>query len=177
MQQYTSRRRRCWSLLKELDKEIVLSEGHKADLLLDLSGLDRHERTMIMASIGNARNFDRIAEALAIQHPRIHLRESKRPMGAGKGQKNQRKGGKYRRKGGKRSWKGKPSRKGSSAYVADDYDYDYDYDAMMHDEIQDYADPAHVDADDSEAKADAEAQDTFRSESSRGKALHSNGTC
>ena len=35
MHQYISRRRRCWKLLKELDPEIVLSEGHRADMLLD----------------------------------------------------------------------------------------------------------------------------------------------
>ena len=31
MYQYVSRRRRCWQLLKELDKEIELSEGHRAE--------------------------------------------------------------------------------------------------------------------------------------------------
>ena len=44
MQQYISRRRRCWILLTELDPEIALSEGHRADMLLDLAGLDRNER-------------------------------------------------------------------------------------------------------------------------------------
>eukprot|EP00973_Karenia_brevis_P014210 1933003-Karenia_brevis.AAC.1 len=29
--QYMSRRKRCWVSLKELDKEIVLSDGHHAD--------------------------------------------------------------------------------------------------------------------------------------------------
>ena len=47
MCQYVARRRRCWALLQELDKELVLSEGHRADLLLDLSGLDRNERVMV----------------------------------------------------------------------------------------------------------------------------------
>ena len=39
MQQFVSRRRRTWRLMKELDPEITLSEGHLADLLLDLCGL------------------------------------------------------------------------------------------------------------------------------------------
>ena len=69
MQQYISRRKRCWKLLKELDPEIMLSEGHRADMLLDLAGLDRGEKTMIQASIGNAREFDKIADALIVQHP------------------------------------------------------------------------------------------------------------
>ena len=93
MNGYCSRRRRCWKLLTELDKEIVLSEGHRADLLLDLAGLDKNERTMVQASIGNSREFDKIAEALVVQHPRIHLTKSgkgsygsgnSRPKGHGK---------------------------------------------------------------------------------------------
>ena len=74
MQQYMSRRRRCWNLLIELDPEMNLSEGHRADMLLDLAGLEKTERTMIQASIGNARDFDKIAEVLVVQHPRIHTK-------------------------------------------------------------------------------------------------------
>ena len=86
MQQYVSRRRRCWKLLKELDQEIVLSEGHRADMLLDLAGLDRTERTMIQASIGNARDFEKVADALVVQHPRIHLKNTPmKPTDKGKG--------------------------------------------------------------------------------------------
>ena len=40
---------------------------------------------MVQASISNEGDFDRVAEALIIQHPRIHLRESqKRAKGKGK---------------------------------------------------------------------------------------------
>jgi hypothetical protein len=74
MQQYVGRRRRSWKLLQELDPELWLSEGHRADMLLDLAGLDKSERVMIQASIGNARDFDKIADALIVQHPRIHIR-------------------------------------------------------------------------------------------------------
>ena len=41
MHSYVARRRRCWKLLTELDPVLALSEGHRADLLLDLSGLDK----------------------------------------------------------------------------------------------------------------------------------------
>jgi len=61
-------------LLQELDPEMSLSEGHRADMLLDLAGLDKGERCMIQASIGNVRDFNKIADALIIQHPRIHIR-------------------------------------------------------------------------------------------------------
>mgnify|MGYP000644818396 CR=1 FL=1 len=102
MQQYISRRRRSWKLLRELDPEIVLSEGHRADMLLDLAGLDRNERTMIQASIGNARDFEKIANALIVQHPRVHLKSSgqvgvSRHLGKGKG--------KAKGKGQEEQWK------------------------------------------------------------------------
>jgi hypothetical protein len=84
MTQYVSRRQRCWKLLKELDPDIELSEGHRADMLLELAGLDRNERIMVQASVNNARTFDQIAEALILQHPRIHLKETKK-TNAGKG--------------------------------------------------------------------------------------------
>ena len=57
-----------------MDPVIHLSEGHRSDMLPDLSGLTREERVMEQASISNERDFDRVAEALIIQHPRVHLR-------------------------------------------------------------------------------------------------------
>ena len=64
MTQYVSRRRRCWNLLTTLDPDIHLSDGHRADMLLDLAGIDKDQRIMVQASIGNARNYDKVAEAL-----------------------------------------------------------------------------------------------------------------
>ena len=61
-----------------MDPVIHLSEGHGSDMLLDLSGLTREERVLVQASISNERDVDRVAEALIIQHPRVHLRESQR---------------------------------------------------------------------------------------------------
>ena len=76
MHQYISRRRRCWTLLEEIDLEIVLNEGDRADMLLDLAGLDKLERIMIQASIWNARDFDKIAGALVVWHLRACLKHS-----------------------------------------------------------------------------------------------------
>ena len=59
----------------QMDPVIHLSEGHRSDMLLDLSGFKREERVMVQASISDARDFDRVAETLIIQHPRTHLRE------------------------------------------------------------------------------------------------------
>ena len=85
MKQYVSRRRRCGTLLVQMNPVLHLSEGHRSDMLFDLSGLTREERITVQASISNERDFDRVAEALIIQHPRIHLRESqRRTKGRGK---------------------------------------------------------------------------------------------
>ena len=60
-------------------------EHISADMQLDLSGLTREKRVMVQASISNERDFDRVAEAIIIQHPRIHLRVSqRRTKGKGK---------------------------------------------------------------------------------------------
>ena len=78
MKQYVSRPRRCWILLVPTETVIHLSEGHRSNMVLDLSGLTREERVMVQASIVNERDFDRVAEVLIIQNPRIHLQESQR---------------------------------------------------------------------------------------------------
>ena len=69
-----------------MDPVIHLSEGDRSDMLLDLSGLTREERVTVQASIRNNEcDFDRVADVLIIQHPRIHLQESrKRAKGKGK---------------------------------------------------------------------------------------------
>ena len=69
MKQHLSRRRRCWTLLVQLDPVIHVR-------LLDQSGLTREERVMVQASINNERDFTRVADAFIIQHPRFHLRQS-----------------------------------------------------------------------------------------------------
>ena len=47
-------------------------------MLLDLSRLTNEERIMAQASISDAREFDRVAKALIIKHPRKHFRENQR---------------------------------------------------------------------------------------------------
>ena len=64
MKQCVSRRRRCWTSLVQMDPVIHLREGHRSDMLLDLSGLTREERVMVQASTNNERDFDRVAEGL-----------------------------------------------------------------------------------------------------------------
>ena len=40
-------------------------------MLLDLNGLTREERVLVQASINDERDFDKVADALIIQHPQI----------------------------------------------------------------------------------------------------------
>ena len=140
MQHYTSRRKRSWVLLKELDPKLEISDEQRADLLLDLSGLPQNERLLIMSSIANARDFDKIADALAFQHSRQHEKEV-RNTNKGRGKNNKGKGrGNHNGKGkGWRPHNGKGNKKGKmtanyveTAYLADDYDYDYDYDCAYY---------------------------------------------
>ena len=103
---------------------------------------------MIQASIGNARDFDKIAEALVIQHPRIHLKStpshpSRTHRGKGHPSPAARKG-KSRGKGRGRC-AGARYRRNPSGFVyqaADDSDCEQAYvaDHSLYDEP--FADPA-----------------------------------
>ena len=122
MQHYIGRRARCWKLLNELDPELKLSEGHRADMLLDMAGIDKVARTMIQASIGNSRDLVKVAEALTVQHPRIHIGEQRKsgafPKGKGGGKGR---GRSYPGKGGK---KGKGKNSSNTAFLATEYEYE-----------------------------------------------------
>ena len=132
-------------MLKELDPKLEISDEQRADLLLDLSGLPHNERLLIMSSVANARDFDKIAEALACQHSSQHKKEVRNSSkGRGKGNKGKGRGNLH---GRGRGWKhpGKGNKKGkmtanyadATAYLAEDYDYDYDYDcAYLGDETE-----------------------------------------
>ena len=122
-----------WTLLVQMDPVIHLSVGHRSLTPLDLSGLTREKRVMVQASINNERDFDRVAEALIIQLPRTHLRESQRRV-KGKGKDWSKRGDNsntrwFRGKGkGKHTSSGKS---GASVYYAnftsvEDYEYDDD---------------------------------------------------
>ena len=77
MLSYISRRRRWWTLLKEMDSTLQLSDQLRGDLLLDSSGLSHSEKLMIMTSTNNSTLFDTLADALVEQHGKRHLREDR----------------------------------------------------------------------------------------------------
>jgi len=64
---------------------MVLSMGHRADLLLDMAGLDYNQKLMLQSSVQNVRDFEPIAEALLQQHPNIHKREGRASTSHDKG--------------------------------------------------------------------------------------------
>ena len=100
MMSYVSRRRRWWKMLKSMDNSIELSATIRGDLMLEASGLSADQQLMVLTSINNEREFDRLATALMEQHPKIHLSDRRqhddRPSGGYKGGKRGSKGG-YRR--------------------------------------------------------------------------------
>ena len=155
-----------------MDPVIHLSEGHRSDVLLDLGGLTREERAVVQASIGNEREFDRVADALIIQHPRIHLRESQqRTKGKGKDGFNRADNSNtrwFRGKGkGKHTGNGQF---GASAYYAnftsvENYDCDDDMTESAN-AYQAHNDAVHPGSDDGEEAPDYdddEENDTFSS--------------
>ena len=151
-----------------------MKSSHRSDMLLDLSGLTREERVMVLASISNERDFDRVAEALIIQHPRIHLRESQRRA------KGKDKDGFKRVDNSNTRWfrgkgKGKHTGSGNSGASADlanitsfvDYGYCYDEDmdesANAGQAHNDPADPGSDNGEEALEYDDDEVNDTLSS--------------
>ena len=80
---FVSRRRRWWKMLKSMDRTIGLSSEIRGDLMLESSGLTADQQLMVLTSISNDRDFDKLADALMEQRPKIHVndRQSRRNDG------------------------------------------------------------------------------------------------
>ena len=116
MMSYVSRRRRWWKMLKSMDNSIELSTTIRGDLMLEASGLSADQQLMVLTSINNEREFDRLATALMEQHPKIHLSDRR--------QRDDRPSGGY--KGGKRGSKGGFRRYANFGAEEDEEDEDYE---------------------------------------------------
>ena len=135
-----------------MDPVILLCEGHRSYMLLDLSGLTREERAMIQASIGNERDFDCVAEALIIHIDEFHLQESRSYIWPEAREKERAKtktapcvvpaSRRSRSKG-----KGKPTTYSEDPAICDDYDCEDDV-VEFADAFQAYTDPADPGSDD-----------------------------
>ena len=134
--------------------------------------MTRKERVLVQASISNERDFDRVAEALIIQHPRILLRESQR-RAKGKGKDGFKRVDYSNTRWFRGRGKGKhtgSAKSGASAHQAnltsvEDYDHycDEDMDGSAN-ECQAHDDPADPGSDDGEEALDYdddEENDTF----------------
>ena len=102
--------------------------------------MDRTEKIMIQASIANSREFQKVADALVMQHPRIHIREHRRSGNDdAKGKGRFRKSNKFLSK----AWKSGKSQRGGkgyptkpTAYIADeeeDFEDEDDFDEPYND--------------------------------------------
>ena len=78
MSSFVSRRRRWWTKLRQMDDSIDLSSAVRGDLMLEAAGLSPTEQKLVLTSIGNSRDFDRLGEALIEQHSNIHLGERRK---------------------------------------------------------------------------------------------------
>ena len=79
MKQCVSRRRRCWTLLFQMDPVIHFREGHRSDMFTGSERFDmRRASYRYRLQSGKQRDFGRVAEALINQHQRIHLPENQR---------------------------------------------------------------------------------------------------
>ena len=117
---------------------------------------------MVQASISNERDFDRVAEALIIQHPRILLRESQR-RAKGKGKDGFKRVDNsntrwFRGKGkGKHTGSAKSGASANQANLTSVEDYDHYYDEDMDgsaNACQAHDDPADPGSDDGEEALD-----------------------
>ena len=74
MLSYVSRRKRWWVTLQELDGEIKLSEAMRANLLVELSGLQRSEQLMVKTA-AQKETVDEYARVLIQHHAQVCMRE------------------------------------------------------------------------------------------------------
>ena len=57
MMSYTTRRKRWWKKLKNLDSTVQVSDGILAEYLLDSAGLDKTQKLMILTSTQNKMEY------------------------------------------------------------------------------------------------------------------------
>ena len=74
MLSYVARRKQWWSTLRELDPDIRLSEAMRANLLVELSGLDRTEQLMIKTA-ARSQTVEEYARVLVQHHSVVHMKE------------------------------------------------------------------------------------------------------
>ncbi|CAE7536321.1 RE2 [Symbiodinium microadriaticum] len=80
MAQYILRRRAWYRAMTDLSTDLKLPDLVLTEQLLLNSGLNDDQRLMIRTVVGDKMNFDRVAEELVNQHPRIHEKGAYHPF-------------------------------------------------------------------------------------------------
>ena len=78
MHLFVARRRVAWQRIRELDDKVMLSNEMRADMLLETANISVAQQQMVISSINNDRDYDKVAEALIFQHPTIDKMETPR---------------------------------------------------------------------------------------------------
>ena len=63
-------------LQSDLEHVYNFSDKQLGDLLLENAGITETQRTLILASIGNSKEFHKVKDALLEQHNKIHLQKT-----------------------------------------------------------------------------------------------------
>ncbi len=84
MSSYVMRRRAWWSALQDLEEDMRVSETILSEQLLMNAGITEDQRLMVRTMLQGNMSFNRVAEELLAQHPRLHDRE-RRQKGKGHG--------------------------------------------------------------------------------------------
>ncbi|CAE7561028.1 RE2 [Symbiodinium necroappetens] len=80
MAQYILRRRAWYRAMTDLSTDLKLPDLVLSEQLLLNAGLNDDQRLMIRTVVGDKMNFDRVAEELVNQHPRIHEKGAYHPF-------------------------------------------------------------------------------------------------
>ena len=74
MLSYIARRKRWWSTIRELTRTSVFVRSLRANLLVELSGLDRTEQLMVKTA-ARAHSVDKYAKVFVQHHSVVHMKE------------------------------------------------------------------------------------------------------
>ena len=135
MASYITRRERWYTLLTSMDSSVTFSDHMLADMLLDNAGLNETQKLLILTSVNNEMNFDKIAEAMKKQHSKIQVFGSKSSTSSGRDGYKGKRGGKGFG-GGHRKWR-------PQANVADGYQDDGDWEDEADGDESGIADQSH----------------------------------
>ena len=83
MMSYISRRRRWWTLVREMDNTLELGDTVQGSMMLEQAGPSRLEKNMVLTHTRGQRTMTVIAEALLEQHYDVHHRGRETPAPTG----------------------------------------------------------------------------------------------